>query len=62
MIDIRAVDDCKAGTGRCLCAPSRHEALEYGMAPSMDQVVTHESAHKFARLDEFLERSTGSDT
>ncbi|MCB2217766.1 hypothetical protein [Desulfofustis glycolicus] len=62
MIDIRAVGNFKGGASRCLCAPSRQEALEYGMAPSMDQMVTHESAHKFARLDEFLEHSAGSDT
>ena len=50
----------KPGDRWCLCAPRWKEALEYGVAPLVDLMATHESALEFARLDELLEHSAGS--
>jgi len=36
--------------------------LEYGVAPSADQITIHEPALEFARLDELPAHSAGSDS
>jgi uncharacterized protein (DUF2237 family) len=62
MIDVCEVGSCEADASWCLCAPRWEEGLEYGMAPSVDPAVTHESALEFARLGELLEHSAGDAT
>ena len=44
----------------CLCAPRWKEALEYGYAPPVDLMATHETALQYATLEQLLEHSAGS--
>ena len=44
----------------CLCAPRWKEALEYGMAPPVDLMATHEAALEFVSLEALLEHAVGS--
>ncbi len=50
----------KPGDKWCLCAPRWKEALEYGMAPPVNLMATHEEALNFASLEALLEHSLGS--
>ena len=52
----------KPGDRWCLCAPRWREALEHGMAPPVDLMATHESALKYASLEDLLLHSIGQMT
>lgn len=50
----------KPGDRWCLCAPRWKEALEHGYAPPVDLMATHETALRYATLEQLLEHSAGS--
>lgn len=50
----------KPGDRWCLCAPRWKEALEHGMAPSVDLTATHEVALAYVSLEDLLQHSVGS--
>ncbi len=50
----------RPGDRWCLCAPRWKEALEYGVAPPVDLMATHEAALQYATLEQLLEHSAGS--
>ena len=50
----------KPGDRWCLCAPRWKEALENGMAPTVDLLATHEASLEYASLEDLLEHSLSS--
>ncbi|WP_136799351.1 MULTISPECIES: DUF2237 family protein [Desulfosediminicola] len=51
----------KPGDRWCLCASRWKEALDHGIAPSVDLMATHESALEYVGLEDLLRHSLGKD-